>query len=198
MTYTETLEYNKYQQENSNSPCPNGLMGIYDCNGNLVGCVTPNDAAQYKNDTVAVPEGYTKLKHPTTNEFLGILTAEDACKMLECLSGVATERDFSLIDPTSDEAGFYNFADAAIDEQTELFDFKIDRNNCFEDVVATITSADGITFSTGATTLTILEGSSVAKTKLEWTSLAAGTYLFKIAFVACGKTKEINCKLTLS
>jgi hypothetical protein len=198
MAYTETLEYNKYQQENSNSPCPNGLVGIFDCNGNLVGCVTPNDAAQYKNETVSVPEGFTKLKHPTTNEYLGILNADDACKMLECLSGVAVERDFSIIDPVADEAGYYNFADAAIDEETELFSLKADRNNCFDDIVATITSADGITFANASTTATILSGTSTLLTKLEWSGLLAGTFLFKIVFVACGKTKEINCKLTLS
>lgn len=59
------------------SCCPAGLVAIYDDNGNHTGCVTPNDAAGYMQDTYACKDNLIKVVDPVTGAFIGCLSADD-------------------------------------------------------------------------------------------------------------------------
>jgi hypothetical protein len=66
-----------------------GLITLYDCHGNVIGLVTPNDAEAYKNGTVEVPVGFVKCFHPVTGEYLGILTIEQSEEYINFLLGLS-------------------------------------------------------------------------------------------------------------
>lgn len=57
--------------------CPPGTIRVNDENGNIAGCLTPNDAELYNDANVRCPEGYVKL-YTNTGEFLGCVTVADA------------------------------------------------------------------------------------------------------------------------
>lgn len=98
--YNSPSDYNKHldcDHENT-SPCQPGLVAVYDCHGNHTGCLSPNDAEVYRNATLEIAEGYGKVYHPTTGEYLGAMCVEDACAFLECLSDATNGEDTTIYD----------------------------------------------------------------------------------------------------
>lgn len=200
--YQESSSYNKHlscDPEQNQSPCPPGLVAVLDCDGNHVGCLSPNDAEVYRNATLAPAEGYTKVYHPTTGEFLGAMSVDDACKLLDCVNGEAHESDFVVVYPLLDGSGLFNLADLAADGESEDFNIQLDRVNNFKDVTATLISSDGLFFSGGVEEIVLPKGISIKTTNLDWDpGITAGTYLFKVSLTDGESTKEINGKIVLS
>jgi hypothetical protein len=94
--YNETTSYNKHLDCDfkSVSPCPPGLVAVYDCDGNHSACLSPNDAEVYKNSTLKIAEGYAKVYHPVTGEYLGAMCVTEACELLTCLNSDFSVRDY--------------------------------------------------------------------------------------------------------
>ena len=75
----------------------------------------------------------------------------------------------------------------------------IDRIGCSDDIMVTITSADGILFSTNSTVLTIPGNQSIVLTEFRHPiGLAAGTYTATLSWDGCGITKAQNITFNLS
>lgn len=78
--YDLQTAYNKYQACEDKpaaegcSCCPPGLVGVYDDCGKHIGCVTPNDAEHLESSMITCTEGFVKLMHPTTGDFLGCVS----------------------------------------------------------------------------------------------------------------------------
>ena len=64
--------------------CPEGLISVTDC-GKDVGCLTPNDAAQYKIDAHIPEIGYVKVYDPRTGEYLGDMLPDAAIALMTYL-----------------------------------------------------------------------------------------------------------------
>jgi hypothetical protein len=56
--------------------CPPGLVELKDANGDVIGCVTPNDAQEYMSTTYKCPDGYIRLVDSTGN-FQGCISVAD-------------------------------------------------------------------------------------------------------------------------
>lgn len=56
--------------------CPAGLVEINDADGDVVGCMTPNDAELYYRNIYKCPDGYVKAFDVNGN-FQGCLTVTD-------------------------------------------------------------------------------------------------------------------------
>ncbi|MFN5416280.1 MAG: hypothetical protein ACK5B9_04425 [Flavobacteriia bacterium] len=55
-----------------------GLVTVRNCDGEVVGLLTPNDAETYKNGIVEVPSGYVKVFNPISGVYLGYMLPADA------------------------------------------------------------------------------------------------------------------------
>jgi polyferredoxin len=64
-------------EEEKCSCCPAGLVEVKDSNGDVVGCLTPNDAQLYMVDTFSCPPGYIKVVDPVTLKFVACLTPDE-------------------------------------------------------------------------------------------------------------------------
>ena len=85
--YNTSDNYNKHLdgEFKSESPCAPGLVAIFNYGGEQVACLSPNDAEVYMNSTLDIAEGYAKVYHPVTGEYLGAMCAAEACELLACL-----------------------------------------------------------------------------------------------------------------
>lgn len=62
-----------------------GLVTVRNCDGDVVGLLTPNDAEIYQNRTLEVEIGYVKVFNPFTGEYLGIMLPADAMEYITYL-----------------------------------------------------------------------------------------------------------------
>lgn len=63
--------------DNDCSCCPPGLIAVYDDKGVHQGCLTPNDAELFHQNTFTCQDGYVKLyKAGTPDQFLGCVSEE--------------------------------------------------------------------------------------------------------------------------
>ena len=90
--WTPYEDYSQFSETSIPSECGCavvGLISVRDCKGNVVGLLTPNDASIYHVNTIDVPVGYVKVFHPTTEQFLGVLTIQEAQDYLNFLNGLS-------------------------------------------------------------------------------------------------------------
>ncbi len=104
MAYTDQQEYAKYLASEVNSEdegcgcgsnesstgtkcscCPPGLVEARDKDGNVTGCVTPNDAELLFKNTMRCPDGYIKTV-TAEGDFLGCLTPDEYAAYIATLS----------------------------------------------------------------------------------------------------------------
>ena len=57
--------------------CPVGLVSVEDTNSKNVGCLSPNDAALYMQNTYKCADGYVRVVDSISGVFIGCLTAAD-------------------------------------------------------------------------------------------------------------------------
>lgn len=101
MPYTDQQEYAKYQSDSSEegedcgcekesssgtkcSCCAPGLVEARDKDGNVLGCVTANDAELLFKNTMRCPDGYIKTV-TVAGDFLGCLTPTQYAEYLATL-----------------------------------------------------------------------------------------------------------------
>jgi hypothetical protein len=65
-----------------------GLVTLKNCDGDVIGLLTPNDAETYKNGILEIAPGLVKVFHPTTGAYLGALTIEEAQTYLTYLNSL--------------------------------------------------------------------------------------------------------------
>lgn len=201
MAYQANSEYNKFTAgcdcEDSSSCgcdnsacgcCPIGTIEVKDSCGKHVGCMLPSDAAEYYVDTLAVPEGYIKATNPNTGEYVGLLTPSEYCAYLTCVGGSGAVETFNINSPVNDSgsplivsiAG--NASDTNVTGDKTLY---VDRIGYTGDIEIEITSADGITFLSAATTITLPSVQSFLVNEFEHaTGLAAGSYNATLTWTA--------------
>lgn len=88
MAYSASTEYAKYLKKKCSegcgcttsencSCCPPGLVGIYDDEGNHLGCLTPTDAEEYQKNTFTCQDGYLKLIKTSDGTFYGCVPSNE-------------------------------------------------------------------------------------------------------------------------
>ena len=82
-------------------------------------------------------------------------------------------------------------------ESGESF-IQVDRIGCDSDIVATITSADGIEYETVGASITLPSTDSFILIKYVMPVLANGVYNFTVEYVGCGLTRTQNGTLTVN
>lgn len=55
-----------------------GLVTLKNCDGDVIGLLTPNDAETYKNGVLEIAPGLVKVFHPVSGIYLGALPVADA------------------------------------------------------------------------------------------------------------------------
>jgi len=72
-------EHNNDYNDDKNCPCcPPGLVAVKTDDGQLVGCLTPNDAELYNASNKSCTDGYVALyKTGTPNVYLGCVSEEN-------------------------------------------------------------------------------------------------------------------------
>lgn len=94
MPYDKQTDYQKFQScEEGVKPeecscCPPGLVAIYDDCGHHTGCLSPNDASIFNNSQETCAEGYIKLYHPVSNEYLGCVATSEYLAIITGLTPV--------------------------------------------------------------------------------------------------------------
>ena len=74
-------------EEKECSCCPTGLVAVYDQNGKHQGCLTPNDAQEWHDNTFQCQEGYVKLyKEGETPLFRGCVSESEYAALYEALN----------------------------------------------------------------------------------------------------------------
>lgn len=181
--------------------CPPGLVALLDDCGKHIACVTPNDAAVYKLTKHIPPTGYIKTFNPTTGDYLGDLTPQQAIEIMAAIN--------PAIQPIP-PAGEFNpsFSSnsitlpAAAEEGTSQVSlgFAVDRVSCTGGIVVQMSSPPtGFSFLEGETSLLIGEGSSVIFDGIMISDdVAPGVYELLIAFSGCANTISIVLTVTVS
>ena len=181
--------------------CPPGLVSVQDCDHKDIGCLTPQDAAEYEVQKHIPPTGFIKTFHPITFDYVGDMTVEDSLAFLAAVdpnvTGPVAPGLFNI--STTDDVDLSAPAPAATDSIP--LDFVVDRITCLEEVAIAFQGAvpAGITFLGGATTLTILEGQSITSDGiLIDDQVGAGTIVLTIAYTSCGGTKTKTLTLNVT
>lgn len=69
------------------SCCPEGLVAVYNNDGEHQGCLTPNDAELFKASTLQCDDGYVKLyKEGTPDVFLGCVSESEFVAMYNAVN----------------------------------------------------------------------------------------------------------------
>ena len=215
-TYDERSVYNKYPLTSNSdddgccnsdtddcSCCPPGLLAVYNEDGVHEGCITPNDAEEYKNSTHIPAEGYVKVYDPVSGEYLGDLPPSQAIELLDYISNGNTAGSvastFNVVAPEIAASGFYEISYAVSASNTDDIQLLIDRIGITDAVVVSIiNSLEDIEFMPSGTSVVIPEGSSELYVQFKWTGVVVGTYTFILEFTTSAVTKQVPVKLTLT
>ena len=217
VNYDNPSVYNKYASDcdcedksncgcNKSSDCgccPVGTVAISDCNGKHLGCFTPNDAEKYNNSQIEAPDGYVKVFHPTTGDYLGNMRPAQAIELLNFLNGggivPVPDPIFNVVSPLPLPSGYVelNYS-ASAGETSELF-VEIDRSNMDEIISATITGTiEDITFVPSGTLLPIPSNESTLTFTFRWGNLVtSGTHFFNLTLTSSTVTRVIQYALIL-
>lgn len=183
--------------------CPVGTVAIYDCHGKHVGCLTANDADKFMNATLEVPEGYVKVFHPTTGDYMGALPYQQAIELLNFLNGDGivnvADPDFTVYPPVQLGGDAVNLVDGFFvinvadgDTETPSISISIDRVNMNEAVSVSITgTAEDIQYDPSGTVKYIGSESSEITVAFVWTGLGLGPNLFTLTLASSTVTKTI-------
>jgi hypothetical protein len=185
--------------------CPVGTVAIYDDCGKHLGCLTPTDADKFVNAKLEVPEGYVKVFHPTTGDYLGALPPAQAIELLNFLNGdgvvtvpVAT---FNVVAPVpSVLTGMVELTADESDPNTRDVVITIDRVNMDEIIVASISgTAEDITFYPSGTTTPISSELSEITVSFAWgNTVTAGDHFFNVTLTSSTVVRTIPFSLTLT
>ena len=219
-SYDPASTYNKYSSDcescggesgtcgcNKSSDCgccPVGTVSVIDCKGNNLGCLTPNDAEKYNNSQIEAPDGYVKVFHPTTGDYLGNMPPAQAIELLNFLNGdgVVAVQDptFTVVAPLPLISGYTELTSLEVDTQSEEVLIEIDRSNLTETLSATITgTAEDISFYPTGTLVPLLSTESTLLVSFQWgNTVTAGTHFFNVTLTSSAVTRVIPFALILT
>jgi len=203
--YDEQSVYNKHQGgcdcEDSSSCgcdtsdcgcCPPGLVGVTDCKGNNIACLTPNDAAEYTTRNHIPEAGLIKVFDPTTGLYLGDMSPTDAIAYLTVVDpSITSPVPLGEFSPATTESVTLAMV-TPTGTNTVALDFVVDRLTCEELVAVAISGAPptGMSFLASSLTAEIPSGvSSLTNGILITDAVNIGVYLLNIAYTSCGSTK---------
>lgn len=220
VTYDNSSVYNKYASDCENCGgdssdcscgtssddcgcCPVGTIAVYDHCGKHLGCLTPNDADKFVNAKLEVPEGYVKVFHPTTGDYMGALPPAQAIELLNFLNGdgivVVTDPTFNVVEPVADDSGYYEDNESAATGFSKFIDVIVDRVNMDETIMLSITgTSEDITFNPSGTILPMVSTASIITISFAWgITVTAGTHYFILRLTSSTVTRDIPVALIL-
>jgi len=187
-----------------------GTVAVYDCNGSHVGCVTPNDAEKFKNSQIVPPEGYVKVFHPTTGDYLGNMTPAQAIELLNFLNGdgviVVPEITFTVTAPIPSPSGYTELMALVSDDDSPEVTIEILRSNMTEAIAANITgTSEAINFVKDGNEYPVGEGLYINSNEDSLTisftwgnAVMAGTHFFNVTLTSSTTTRVVPFALILS
>ena len=182
--------------------CPVGTVGITDDCGKNIGCLSPNDASEYKIRKHIPATGYVKLIHPVTGIYLGDVTPQQAIDFMAAIDPAITpEPPIGEYNPNLSSSAIAMTAPGVGLTDSEALGFSVDRISCDQGVVIQFSGAvpAGVSFLAGATSLLIPEGSSVITDGiLIDDQVNAGVIVLTIAFSSCSQTITRTLTITVS
>jgi hypothetical protein len=219
-TYDNSSVYNKYASDCENCGgnstdcgcgtssddcgcCPVGTIAVYDHCGKHLGCLTPNDADKFVNAKLEVPEGYVKVFHPTTGDYMGALPPAQAIELLNFLNGdgvvAVVDPSFNVFSPAQvggDTIGLTDgFFIINVDNDegiTPEISITIDRVNMNEAVAVSITgTVEDIQYDPSGTTLYMASDVSELTVAFVWTGLSVGPNPFNLTLTSSTVTRTI-------
>jgi hypothetical protein len=202
--------YNKHQsacecdgdcscQKDDCGCCPPGLVAVRDCNGDI-SCLTPNDAVCHEVGKHIPAEGYVKLYHPVTGQYLGDVTPQDALTYIATIDpdvqAPVAGNDFNITTGSSTNVN----APAPATVEVGAVDFRVDRIDCDQPIVISLVGAPaGFSFIGAAASINIPEGESVLSNGIEITDVVgAGAYNLTVMYSGCSisKTKILTVNVS--
>jgi len=179
--------------------CPPGLVAVT-VNGQ-VSCLTPNDAACFTSENHIPAQGYQKVYNPTTGQYIGDMTIEDALAYYTAFGTVTPTVTPGLYNPVTIDAVSVASVPPVGTNQVHV-DFQVDRISCLEAVTLSFGAGApaGMSFFGSAVTATIAATESILNGDgIEITdAVAPGTYPVEIVYASCenSKTRIINVTVT--
>lgn len=182
--------------------CPVGTVAVTDDCGKHVGCLSPNDASVYKINKHIPPTGYIKLFNPTTGDYLGDTTPQQAIEIMAAINPAIVPIPPAGVFNPSFSTNSIALAAPADDATSEIaLGFAVDRISCTEGIVIQFSSGTpaGFTFLDGETSLLIGTGTSTLFDGIMIDDqVDAGVYEILIAFTGCSNTQTIVLTVTVS
>lgn len=221
MPYDSSTSYAKYQSCNCGaesesdcscgnfnsdcSCCPVGTVGVYNEDGDHVGCLSPNDAEIFQNGTHVPTEGFIKVINPSTGAYYGDLPPSQAIQYLDfIINGTTTgaaAATFNVVNPEVGVTGFFemSYAYNLGDGISDVIPLVLDRIGLTDAVTVSIqNSVENIQFSPSGTVTSIPLGDSDLDVQITWTAVGSpGSYTFILRFATTTITKEVPVRLTL-
>lgn len=186
------------------SCCPVGTVGVYNDEGEHVGCLSPNDAEIYNNGIIEPDNGYVKIIDPTTGKFLGNAPVSEAIQYLDYLENGtlpnSAQNIFNMITPEVGPSGFVELSLALAVGITGDIEFVVDRVGVTESILMEIiNSVEDIQFDPSGLTRTINSTESELTTKFVWAGIVGpGVYTYTVRLSTTTQTIEIPFRLTLT
>lgn len=188
------------------SCCPVGTVGVFNSEGEHIGCLTPNDAEEFVNSTHVPPTGYVKVIDSNGN-YYGDLPPAQAIEMLDYIAngtiGSSAADTFNVVTPEVGPSNFYEITYAASAEESDVIPLLIDRSGVDESITVSIINqpaGDPFSFSPSGTTTSMPAVNSALDVVFSWagSGLAAGTYTFTLRFASTSVVKEVPIRITLT
>lgn len=210
--YNDQNIYNKHQVDcdcedktacGCGPTCPVGTIAVTDECGNVISCLTPNDAEHYKTACITCPPGYQKTLHPITGEFIGCLTPEEARESLAQLSPdidpVATPPAQEQFNIVTDPPAINNSELTAFSETIPV---EIDRIELSDPLIVQLGTANpppaGVTIVGGPALVMAGDASTIDVEISVPDTISAGSYPFDLELIGGGITKVLTITLQLT
>lgn len=186
------------------SCCPVGTVGVFNADGEHVGCLTPNDAEEFVTGTHVPPTGFVKAIDANGN-YYGDLPPAQAIEFLDYIAngtiGATAGDTFNVVTPEVSGSGFFELTYAAAAAVSDTINLLIDRTGVDESIQISITNqppGDPFSFQPSGTTTVMPAVNSSLDVVFIWAGIGAGTYEFTLRFQSTNIVKEVPFRITLT
>lgn len=181
--------------------CPVGTVAVTTSCGKHIGCLSPNDAALYAIEKHIPIEGYVKLFHPITGQYLGDVTPQYAIEFMAAIDNTITppvEAGQFNASVSSNAISMTAPADGFTDIEAVVF--SVDRISCTDPIIVQFSGVvpAGVTFLGGVLSLVIPSGSSYVLDGIEIDDqVDAGSFNLTIVYSGCSNTQTQTITVTV-
>jgi hypothetical protein len=190
--------------EDDCSCCPVGTVGVFNTEGDHVGCLTPNDAEEFVTSTHIPPTGYVKVIDGGGN-YYGDLPPNQAIEMLDYIAngtiGQTAGDTFNVVTPDVGPTGFFELNYLASALISDVINLLIDRTGVDESITISIQNqppGEPFAFNPSGTVTVMPSANSSLDVEFTWSGLVAGSYTFILRFASTNIVKEVPIRITLT